>query len=93
MCALCSNLGGPTHWTEDPGDVRLRRRLVGRILEGRGLTLRPWNGAGYIVARRDGPSELAPSLGAVWAIAERASGQGPDPLDPALIRSLELENP
>ena len=95
MCALCGNLGGPAHWTEDPGDARLRERLVGRILHGRGLALRTWNGngGGYIVARPDGPSELAPSLSAVWAIAERASGEPSDPLDPALIRSLEGEDP
>ena len=93
MCALCGNLGGPAHWTDDSGDARLRERLVGRILKSRGLTLRTWNGGGYIVARHDGPSELAPSLGAVWAIAERASGEPSDPLDPALIRSLEEENP
>jgi hypothetical protein len=55
------------------------------------LRLRTWSGAGYIVTRCDGPSELAPSLGAVWAVAERASGAPCDPLDPALIQALQRD--
>lgn len=91
MCALCGTLGAPLHWTENSAEADVRDRLVGKILFAYGLSLRLWTGGGYIVARDDGPSELVPSLQAVWALAERVSGRPCDPFDTGVTRSITCE--
>ena len=88
MCAVCGSLGGRVPWTEDPGEAAAREHLVRRILATKRLALRPWPGNGYIVVRDGGASELAPSLDALWAIVERASGRPADPLEPAILEDL-----
>ena len=91
MCALCGTLGMPVHWTENSAEADVRDLLVGKVLAAYGLSLRPWTGGGYIVVRDDGPSELVPSLHAVWALVERASGRPCDPFDPGVTRSITAE--
>jgi hypothetical protein len=88
VCALCGSFGGARHWADDATDASLRERLVSHILAGCDLSLRRWAGGGYIIARPGGPSDLAPSLASVWAVAERASGTACDPLDPVLVDRL-----
>lgn len=88
MCVVCGSLGGPVPWTEEPGETAAREYLIRRILSTKGLALRPWQGAGYIVVGYAGASELAPSLAALWAVVERASGGPADPLDPVFLDDL-----
>ena len=91
MCALCGVLSNE-HWAEAGGDRRerlFRARLLDRVLDHFGLDLVPW-GRGYVVRDRKGRSVVVDSLGAVWVEAEKLVGRPLDPLDDALVTSLEI---
>jgi hypothetical protein len=91
MCSLCAVLG-PAHWAEEGSGRReriLRVRLINRLLLNAGLRLDDWNGSIYLLRDRKGRSEVVSDLGGMWSAAERLAGRPLDPLDPALLRSLE----
>lgn len=95
MCMMCNALVGARHWSDGVGIAHVRRdeqrrrlRLLGAILEHYGLTLKPWSGEGYLLAKDSGATELAGNLPGLWAAVERASNGHCDPLDPGLIAAL-----
>lgn len=102
MCSLCGILGADAHWTErtderEAGRVdgprrqeRLRRcALANRVLAAYRLKLADFEGRSYVLRSATGRAEIVPDLAGMWAAAERLAGRPCDPLDPALIATLE----
>lgn len=105
MCALCGVLGSAGHWTDAvarPGvftrtvDAVQRRRerahriaCASRVLKCYGLTLSDWQASSFILSTATGKTEIVDNLGHLWATAEKLLGRPCDPLDPALIATLE----
>jgi hypothetical protein len=105
MCALCGVLGGSDHWTDPvarPGvfsrnsDAAERRRermrrvqSANRVLKLFGLRLKDWQGSAFLLSTATGKTEIVDHLAHLWIKAERLTGRHCDPLDPALIASLE----
>jgi hypothetical protein len=96
MCILCYGLTGEEHWTdarvgpEGHASVRARRRrMLTQILAAHGLDYSDDpTGVTSLVSDRKGNVAIARSLGEVWAAAERLTGRGLDPLDPALLHAI-----
>lgn len=100
---------GEAHWTEAGTDAghaaegesgrarylgRLRRvALVNAILDHYGCEARDWAGNQYVVSSRAGRSALVAHLPQVWAAAEEIVGRPLDPLDPALLDTLQRAGP
>jgi hypothetical protein len=102
MCSLCGILGADGHWTDavaDPGAGQGTRRqerlqrcaLANRVLAHYRLTLADFEGRSYVLRSATGRFELVPDLAGMWAGAERLAGRPCDPLDPALIATLERD--
>lgn len=101
MCGLCGVLGGESDWTAAPAAAasnaaatrraqRLQRvRTVNLVLARFGLALTDWEGANFLLTNRTGRTEIVENFAQVWQAAERILGRPCDPLDPALIASLE----
>jgi len=105
MCSLCGVLGANEHWTDAvarPGiytrnaetvDRRRERanrvRVATQILAPFGMRLADWQGTSFIVSSRTGKTEMVNDLGHLWQAAERLSGKTCDPLDSAVIASVE----
>ena len=90
MCALCGVLL-TDHWAER-GGARARAfrvRFVNRVLAHYGLSLDDWSGAVYTLRDRKGSAVVVSDLASLWLEAERLAGRRLDPLDPALVASLE----
>jgi hypothetical protein len=108
MCALCGVLGGDGHWTDAvarPGvftrnvdSLQRRRERIHRVtcaqkvLGFYGLTLSHWQGTSYVLSTATGKTEIVDNLTHLWAAAEKLIGRPCDPLDPALVRRLEVAN-
>jgi|GraSoiStandDraft_55_1057291.scaffolds.fasta_scaffold91128_2 hypothetical protein len=90
---LASRVGGDGMDEMERRRERLRRaKIVNRVLAHDGLSFHDdWSATTYVVADRKGASELVQSLGQLWAAAERLTGRPLDPLDLALIESLERD--
>jgi len=96
MCALCGVLL-EQHWAEqDPAEQRAGRRarvfrvkLANRVLGHFGLRLDDWSGRMYVLSDRKGRTTVVENLGVLWVEAERLAGRPLDPLDPALVASLD----
>ena len=65
--------------------------LTNEILRHYGLKLDDWGGSKYVLRDRKGRSELVQDLGSLWPAAERLAGRAPDPLEPALRKTLGEE--
>ena len=65
--------------------------LTNGILRHYGLKLDDWGGSKYVLRDRKGRSELVQDLGSLWPAAERLAGRAPDPLEPALRKTLGKE--
>jgi hypothetical protein len=103
MCAFCGGLVREKHWTDrlessEPGaeSAATWRRgrqaqvgLVNRVLRRWGLEVRDWSAHVFVLSDQTGRSEVVPHLAAVWTAAERLGRGRCDPLDPALLASLE----
>ncbi|MCA3748156.1 MAG: hypothetical protein IN808_03340 [Rubrobacter sp.] len=81
----------------EPGDYHRERRrerigrarLASEVLSYYGLKVEDWSGSKYLLRDRKGRQELVQDLGSLWPAAEKLSGRAPDPLDPALLESLD----
>jgi hypothetical protein len=105
MCSLCGVLGANEHWTDAvarPGiytrnaeivDRRRERanrvRVANQILAPFGMRLADWQGTSFVISSRTGKTEMITDLGHLWQAAERLSGKTCDPLDSAVIASVE----
>jgi hypothetical protein len=91
MCSLCGVMN-KEHWADRDDDRRarlFRARTLGRVLGHHGLTVDAWGPAVYVLRNRKGGTALVGDLQALWVEAERLVGRPLDPLDPALLASLE----
>lgn len=97
MCALCGAFGIVEHWTDRPdtavdttsaAERQQRAQAANRLLGLYGLHLTSWGGR-YTLTSRTGKTAVVDSFGAIWAAAEKLSGQVCDPLDPATIAAAE----
>ncbi len=105
MCGLCGILGAEDHWTDAAGHTtafgnrgieRTRRQerlyrvgLANTVLKHYGLSLRDWQGTGYVLSTHTGMSVMVDHLAAMWPVAARLAKRPCDPLDSALIAALE----
>ncbi len=86
MCGLCGDLSPADHWSDRGEDVRgtrhrLERLAAVRLLtRGTGLTVREWQGRGYVIGNGRGQVVLVRDLGQLWSEAERMLGRPVDPL-------------
>jgi hypothetical protein len=91
MCSLCGVMG-KEHWAT-AGDTRrahlLRAQTLNRVLGHDGLTVDAWSAGMLVLRDRKGGTALAGDLSALWVEAERLAGHALDPLDPALLASLD----
>ena len=68
---------------------RIRRvDLANEVLGHYGLRVSDWNGSKYLLRDLKGRQELVQDLGAMWPAVAKLSGRAPDPLDPALLETL-----
>ena len=93
MCGLCGVFGTEHHWSAkkasgQSADAPVRRReracrvsLLNRMLVSRGVSVREWRGAAYLVRGATGRSEVADDLAEIWRSVERIGGRPFDPLD------------
>jgi hypothetical protein len=91
MCALCGVLI-TSHWAERGAGRRerfFRVQLLNRVLAHFGLALDDWGGSMYVLRDRKGQASVVDDLGTLWSVAEQMAGRRLDPLDPALVRSLD----
>jgi hypothetical protein len=104
MCSLCGILGGRGHWADSATspeafarraerhtwqrERQARTRLINRVLNHYGLSLKDWAGNAYVLRSRTGRTSIVNNLSEVWAEAERLSHKDCDPLDPALLQAL-----
>ena len=74
---------------------RVRRlTLLNRVLAAYGCSADDWAGAQYMVHKASGgATEMAGDLPMLWAAVEGLTGRAPDPLDPALVATLESTQP
>lgn len=107
MCGLCGILGDGAHWGDGvvgAGQAsasaipwlrrRARRRRVAlgnAVLRHYGLSLADWQGKEFLLSSRTGSVAIVGTLGDLWPKAERMAGRPLDPLDPALLRTLEAQ--
>jgi hypothetical protein len=105
MCALCGALGTSRHWTDAPPEPGLsareleatqRRRermrrvaAADRVLRHYHMTLADWQGSAFMLSTFTGKTEMVENLSHLWAAAERLIGRRCDPLDDALLASLD----
>jgi hypothetical protein len=105
MCALCGALGASRHWTDAPPEPSLsardaeatrRRRermrrvaAANRVLRHYHMTLADWQGSAFTLSTSTGKTEMVENLSHLWAAAERLIGRRCDPLDDALLASLD----
>lgn len=96
MCGLCGLLGEDIHWSDPLGDGLPRRRerlrriaAINRVLAPLRLKVEDFQGTAYLLLGATGRQELASGLDQLWSLAESMTGRAADPLDPALLRSLE----
>jgi hypothetical protein len=106
MCGLCGVLGVAVHWTDragapvafqggETGTLRQERlarvALANRILRHYRLKLSDVAGRSYLLTSATGKQAIVPDIMAIWNEAEKMLGRPCDPLDPALVASLEAE--
>ena len=105
MCGLCGILGGRGHWTDTSTNPEVfaardevptyrrerqqRTALVNQVLKHYGLSLKDWSGASFILKGPTGKSAIVDNLSQMWAEAETLTGRPFDPLDDALIATLQ----
>jgi hypothetical protein len=99
MCGLCGVLGASAHWSEGvPGsrpprqERLLRLARINRILRHYRLRLDDVHGAAFVLSTATGRQEMVAGLDSLWVQAARLLGRPLDPLDPALLASLDAEN-
>ncbi len=86
MCGLCGDLTPAEHWSDrgdGPSGVRHRHerlRAIRLLINGTGLTVSDWKGAGYVLGNGRGRSAVVRDLGELWKEAERMLGRPVDPL-------------
>jgi len=99
MCEVCAVFGVGSHWAESARlsnlrfparDIQRHRQerrrrfdLLRALVRPHGLDVRDWDGEAFCVEDAHGRSEVVPDLSHFWACAEKFSGAGLDPLDPA----------
>jgi hypothetical protein len=104
MCGLCGVFGVEEHWADAAGkapafaQTRMGERaqrivLANRVLLHYGLRLADWGGHSYIVRNLTGQSHIVENLSQIWGAAERLAGRRCDPLDPALLATLQRTEP
>ena len=82
--------GAPGGSTPTRRQERQRRiALANRILVHYGLKLADFEGQSYVLRGATGRQEVVPHLAGLWAAAERLAGRPCDPLDEAVIATLE----
>lgn len=96
MCGLCGLLGEDVHWSDPLGDGLPRRRerlrrisAINRVLAPLRLKVEDFQGTAYLLLGATGRQELASGLDQLWSLVESMTGRAADPLDPALLQSLE----
>jgi len=105
MCGLCAALNAGRAWTDAAGRPQFSRagspirasderdrlvRLANGVLQHYGLTVSDWGGGSYMVANPAGQNENVYALAGIWeSVDALLNGQTADPLDEALIESLE----
>jgi hypothetical protein len=97
MCGFCGVFLTETHWSDAAvGTERTRRHererrvaLTNRVLKHYGLKVGDWQGSAYLLSSQTGQTAIAPSIAAVWPIAEQMRKRMLDPLDETLIEALE----
>jgi len=103
MCGLCGILAGARRGagpeaslfaaaastTHGRQERHKRLRLLNQVLRHYRLTLTDFAGSGFVLRSPTGRSELVSSVGALWPAVERLSGKPCDPLDPALLATLD----
>jgi len=105
VCGLCGVFNHSEHWTSvTPGTgdetrglesaaQRQQQVLAARdVLSLYGLKLETWANR-YTLSSRTGKAAVVDNLGALWAEAERLTGQACDPLDPVILAKLEAKTP
>lgn len=98
MCGLCGAFAGTDHWAAGTAGAaaggtptaerRARAASANAVLGLYGLTLEEWAGK-FTLRSRTGRMAVVEHFGALWPEAEKLCGQACDPLDPAVISSLE----
>lgn len=103
MCSLCAALGGSRNWTDAAGQaafaktgrpISLREErgrrvaLLNAILGRYSLTISDWGGNSYVLGNFSGQTANMYTLGGIWNDADRLASEPCDPLDPALIATL-----
>ena len=102
MCGLCGVFLTETHWADaalSPEDGARSRRLersrrvalANRVLKYYGLKVGDWQGSAYLLSTQTGQTQVVPSIAAVWPAAEVLRKRALDPLDEALIETLERD--
>ena len=103
MCGLCGVFLTETHWADAhiaaaSGAARTRRHerlhrvaVANRVLKHYGFNVSDWQGSAYLLRSQTGQTVVAPSIAAVWPAAEGLRKRLLDPLDEALIETLERE--
>ena len=70
--------------------ARRRRVALGNtVLNHHGLSLADWQGAGFVLRRHTGGTEMVAGLGDLWPKAERLCGKPIDPLDAGLLDVID----
>jgi hypothetical protein len=70
--------------------ARRRRVALGNAVLGHyGLSLADWQGTSFVLRGRTGGTEMVAGFGELWPKAERLCGEPIDPLDTALLDSID----
>jgi hypothetical protein len=96
MCEVCAIFGVGEHWAESAPvgtealpalDIQRHRRerqsriaLLNRWLAGNRVSVRDWDGEGFIVEDDIGRTRLAADLSSLWPAIEALAGRAFDPL-------------
>lgn len=102
MCGMCGLWGGLAHWSTPgarPGragvavqPVAMRRaqaRFLSDIAAYRGLAVRDWMHASWIVEAPSGASLVVDGVAGIWDALAQLTHSQPDPLDPGFIAFME----
>jgi hypothetical protein len=104
VCSLCAALGGSRFWADAAGhesfsrdggklSIRAERqervRILSRIAAFYGVSIRDWGGSSYMLESESGRRANVYTLNGIWSQLEELSDKPCDPLEPALLSTLD----